>query len=643
MYGTPVTGKPKTLSPGVRNLDLIAGACLLALWVFESAFVLQGDLRFTADSAGDMMQILLLTEAGQWPAQGILMAALGWDLGPLYFLLVAPLHALWPGPMAVHGFNVTVGVLGFGVLFLWLRKHYGSAAAIVGLLFLTQSTGLHAFMDTVWHVGAAPGVAIALLVSVFVWAQHKNTKALWSTVACLTILVQIHALGFAYVPLILFLLARDRQHIGRRQKLALAVLAIVLLVPFFIHWIPSLSSTGGSAARHSGGLGFRLDVVASGLVAFTQPIALLGAHWGGYFVLLLASIASLTTVRSAWQDPGESPVIRRALLAQCVLGALIVALVIPYENVGRYFLPLLFPFFVLAALGAGDISRFLKSKGRPAFGRLLTWSTLLVALAYIQPPTINVFGGWMGGQQKMPTEANLDFLMLEEQEAVADFLVTKRGLQWPQIRGQVHGVFMGPWSGMRYMTHIREPSTPTDNNSQHWIVMPDSVQEAIMGSNAIKEVTIETRTRTLHLWQMKPNFDARQITVNTQPCPNVFPYVWSKVDHTTLQTLGYERGHGPDIHHCLQGKKDGVIRIPLTSTATSITVQIGSGRPMDAQNVRFVMEVDDPQYPELPLGALPIPMAAKTWYSVGLPPSEKPRTLAIHIKDLPTLNFVDVY
>jgi len=623
----------------------VLAAGLILLWVYETVILLQGDLRFTADSAGDMMQVLLLTETGQWPDQGILMAALGWDLGPLYFLLVAPIHAIWPGPMAVHGFNVAMGVLGFGTLFFWLRKHHGSAAAFIGLLFLTQSTGLHAFMDTVWHVGAAPGVAVALMASAFWWTQHKSAKALWATVVCLSVLVQIHALGFAYVPLVVFLLARDRQHITRRQRIAMAVVALALLVPFFMHWIPSLANTGGSAARHGGGLGFRLDVVCAGLVAFTQPIALLSAEWGGYCVLLLAALATLTAFRPAWQNEREPPIIRRALVAQCVLGATLVALVIPYENVGRYFLPVIFPVFVLAALGVGDVSRLMRSKGRPPLGRVLTWSTFLVALAYIQPPTINVLGGWMGGEKKMPTEANLDFLMLEEQEAVADFFVTKQGMQWSQIRGRVHGVFMGPWSGMRYMTHIRKPGTktPSDGQAPHWMVMPDTVQTAILGAVGVKENTIEGRSRSVHLWQMTPNYDPKSVTVNNQPCPEAFPYVWSKVAHHTLETLGYPRGHGPDIHTCFHGKSSGVIRIPLAADATTLTVQLGTGRPVETDTIRFVLEVNDPQYPQLPLGAVPTPMVEKTWYRVGLPPSELQRTLAIHVNDLPALNFMDVY
>ena len=160
-----------------KHSDLIAFVGIVAIWLFECFVAQQAELRFTADSERDLFQILALTQHGRLPDSGILMAALGWDLGPLYFFLIAPFNAIWPHPFSVYAVNVAINVAGLAAAFWVVRTQLSRTSALFFALLYTQSAGHFAMTDTVWHVGAAPGVALGFFSAAWWWTPSTDRSA----------------------------------------------------------------------------------------------------------------------------------------------------------------------------------------------------------------------------------------------------------------------------------------------------------------------------------------------------------------------------------------------------------------------------------------------------------------------------------
>ena len=552
-----------------RHLDIALFAVLLALFLYESLVLLQAELRFTADAERDLFYILGLTRLGEVPEDGIRMAALGLDLGPLYFLLVAPFNAIWPSPQALHTFNVVVCAGGLVAAWLWLRGAVGRSAALLCLLLYTQSGAHTAFVDTAWHVGATPGVIFAFLGAAGWWARTGRRLPLGLATVALCVLCQLHALGSTYIPCALLLLLLLRAKLDRRALVVLGACATIALTPLLIYMASHLGDTAVGAARHEGGFEWRPAEFWLGLTSLVQPRYLLSPSTTGWVIALLAATGVAGT---AWRlRRGERPWVPLWLIAQTALGAAVVSLVLPYENVGRYYMPVIIPLFLVGAYGARDVDALLRHFGRSSLGRALTWCAMVAGLATVPPrPQVDVWStlGDLGARLETGEEEP-DFLTLEEQELAVEYLVVDRGLTWPRMRSRVHGVFFGTLSGIRYLEAIyRDRRAAVAPDDSHWLILPEGVPAPFLDDRVVETVTLRARTRPLALIRYRPAYDPGALTAAGAPCPWPFPFLWTESSESLLKGHGFPLGRGPDVNRCMRG---GVLE-RLTRDARTLAV-----------------------------------------------------------------------
>ncbi len=616
-----------------RHADVLVFAALVLVWVYQTAVGLQSELRFTADSERDLFHVLGLTQHGVMPTEGIRMAALGLDLGPLYFLLIAPLTWLWPSPQTVHLFNVALGVVGLVAIYALLRKRAGITAALIFTLLYTQASGTMAFFDTIWHTSAAPSVALAFMAAAGWWVESGRRLALGLAAGALCFLVQIHALGAVYGPAALLLLIALRSKLDRRSLITLVVVSLVVLLPLILYAIPSLSVPSTGAAKHEGGFSFQPVAYLSTLAALVRPRALLSPQLGGWLILALAAVGLVGT---GWRLRKERPWFRIFVTVQVVIGSIAVACVIPYEAVGRYFLPAFGPVFVIAAFGVADIDALLTRAGRVPAGRAATWIVLLGCVAFARPA-------------RTETEP-MDYLTAAEQEAVVTFFVEERGLSWARLRSHVHGAFFGPLSGIRYLERIHrdqrgelEPKAASD----HWLVVPDGMDRPQLAGRVIETRRLTGNHRPIDLVRFSPVFDPGAVTASGVPCPWPFPYLWSEAPADLLKLNGFPLGHGRDLHQCFAEQATNTLTIPLAAGADEVTIQFSDGGhyrgepPTASTPVAARLVATDA--PELPLAIRPVVRVEKLWYVVRVPPHDSALTLLITVNPRGHLGFLDVY
>jgi hypothetical protein len=637
-----------------EHTDVVLFVLLLALWIYEWWVLLQGELRFTADSERDLLIVYGLSHHGILPDDGIRMAALGLDLGPLYFLLLAPLNAVWTSPQTVHVLNITLGVAGLCVFYAWFRAGVGRAAALIGCVLYTQSAAHVALTDTVWHVGATPGVALAMLAAMGWWVQTGRRAALILGGVLLACLVQLHALGSVYVLAAIALLIVCRHHLTRRTVITLVVSVVITLLPLFIYAISSLFDPAEGSARHSGGFSWDPGKLWEGVSALVQPRYLLSATWGGRFVLVLVAVSALGTIqryRQA-QDAQERPWFRLFLWGQLAIGSVVVSLILSYENVGRYLLPVLFPVFALAALGIADIDAWLVRRKRTPRGRTLTWVVVVLGLALVQAPVVNVWATLSDSGQTLQSDGRSEPLSLEEQEAVVSFLVEERGLIWDRMRGRVHGVFFGPLSGIRYLERAHRDAAATSlpfDPTHHWLVLPDGLSPPTLTAGAMEHVTLSGRTRDIHLWRYSARFDPTRVRNGAgDPCEWPFPYLWSEAPSSLLQQVGFPRGHGPDIHRCLAGTVPGTLLVEIPAETNELTLQLSDDalfrRDDEAEeNPVLTVQLAAEGFPPIPLQPIRRSGTEKRWYQITMPPREGVGTLHLTLRPRGHLGFLDLY
>jgi hypothetical protein len=404
-----------------------------------------------------------------------------------------------------------------------------------------------------------------------------------------------------------------------------------------------LGQSGGSAARHAGGLAFRPGAYWEGLQALLQSKFLFATSWAGIAVEALLAVGVFAVIREFIQ--GKRPWFDAILVFQLLLGSIIVSLVVPYEMVGRYYLPVIFPIFFLVARGVAAAEQWLASRRRTQTGRALTWTALLLGLA--------LSGPYQNGQlSTQPPSSNHDYLSLTEQEAAVEYLVKDKGLDWLQIRGRVHGAFFGPFSGIRYLTRVAELAAdnkaPSTQNA-HFLVSPAGAPKSQF--EPITSTSIKSGHRTLFIDEFEA-IVTQKIGGENGPCLFPFPYLWSESRSELLKAIGFPLGHGPDVHRCFKDGKGGTLIIPLGPKAVWLNLQISDdGHFRDADEAAIKARISAKIFtPDLPreIRTMPLPFThqkgvEKDWYSAFIHKHESNRELHLTIRPVGNLSFLDLY
>ncbi len=588
-----------------------------------------------------------LSHEGVIPHTGIRVAALGWDLGPLYHVAMAPFLYLKPSPLTIHWVNLAICVFGLLAYWKWARVEFGTAPALLSLLLYTQSTGHTAFVDTIWHVGATPGVIFGLIAAAGSWLRTGKTLHLALSGVLLVILIQLHSLGLVFGPAALATLWMGRKQLSKKSLTTLLIAMSVTAIPLLLYLIPSLSDPTMGTARHSGAFEIDLYTFLETLFALLSPRYLLDPITTRFCIIVLITLgtAGVLVSRIATRDTPTAWVrLSKVLTVQILVGAIASASVISYELVGRYFLPVVIPLFVLTGLGAATVNRWLHQNGRTVLGRGLTFTALAGVLIASGPSEVSVLRTLPNAGATLQTAESLDYLLAEEQEAVVSYFVKERGLRWSQMRGRIHGLFFGPNAGVRYFERIlrdhRGTPPPSEHLKTHWRIRAEE-QGSEIPVSALEQVRLQQRTRTLILERYAPNFDPQTIQVNGRPCGWTLPYIWSQSTVAQLKLVGFPMGHGPDIRQCTEKNKQLAIRLRVSPDADAISVDISIDGGLSANDLQIVIhaegERDVPLFPEQGIGV------SKQQFIARVPRHDGWRDVTIQLPLQRTMGFLDIY
>ncbi len=175
---------------------------LFTLTVFEPAF------RFHGDHERDLRFATLLVQHGLWPDSTPAISPTPFELGPLLYLLMAPLVAVSSDPFVVRGGFVLLGSAALLLLHGLFRRLVSRRAAALALMAACTSTFTYEAFSQLWH-----STLLALPVVLFLrWAhdaQERPSRAVLAAVAA-AVALQLHATAVVYPALLLVLAFRLR-------------------------------------------------------------------------------------------------------------------------------------------------------------------------------------------------------------------------------------------------------------------------------------------------------------------------------------------------------------------------------------------------------------------------------------------------
>ena len=504
------------------------------------------ELRFNADAERDLLEVYAFAHHGRPIARGVLNTPLGLDLGPLYFLLLAPANALWPSPLSVHAVNVLLLLGGLVTFGLGVARQTRVGIGVLTALLLGLSEGTAALLMTPYHVGASAGLAAAVVGAALAFESTSRQGWLLFAVAALAALLQVHPFGAVFVPPLAWLLWSRRRDvpIAARRRAALLFSLLVLPMPFYA--VPSLIQGDLGGARHGGGAGFEPWMALVGAVEGVRPHWLLAASPTAWLVIVAAIVALVR--------PGAPAGPRRYLGLQLGLGLLTVAIALGFETSARYWMPVVPAVVALVGLG---LHRLLPSRLAPP-----AVTAALAGLALVFPP--------MGRLTCTPPEGSA--LTLVEQQAVVGLLVGERGLTWTDLSGRVHGSLLGAFTGPRYLERLaREQRAVQVPASGAWLVAPEGVPVPTLTGRVLESLAIAPAGRRVVLTRFRPGVALESTAAGGEPCGRVLPYVWSQQTTELLHHLGFAGGHGADVHPCL---RRGPLSLALEPGAFELAIDV---------------------------------------------------------------------
>ena len=222
-------------------------------------------------------------------------------------------------------------------------------------------------------------------------------------------------------------------------------------------------------------------------------------------------------------------------------------------------------------------------------------------------------------------------------------------MTWSVMRSRVHGSYLGPLSGIRYLETIyrdnRKPQPSAVPSGDHWIVIPAGLNSPPIPPNRKEVVTLASPGRKLHLYRYESALDPGRIVGEKGPCPWIFPTMWSEQNTEVLQLVGFADGHGPDVHSCFKDGKQGTLVVALGKNAGHLTVQISDdGHFSNRPDSPISATLHTPGFPPLKLApTLDMAYAEKRWMAFSFPSHDEARTLHLTIKPRGNLAFIDVF
>jgi len=462
----------------------------LEVWGFEEAFVFHGDHE------RDLRMVTGLVQRGEWPTVTPSVSPFPFQLGPLLYLLMAPMVAISADPFVVRlGFLLLIGG-GAAVFFHVLRGWVRWEAAVIAIFGLLASTFSFEMSRQLWHSSLLP-----LPIAVFFWAaagllnpQKSATRRAVTASIAAAIALQLHVVSSVYCLLLLGLLWHRRRDL-RWKGSAIACGAFILaLTPMIWTFLNAVSE--GMLAQQ--------NVQMPSTWSPAGPITVLSffvdnVHtvWGDnlgpmltwpFVVLMATGGAQALRQRAPWM---------LFLVINVVLGWVIESLLLGNQQGHRYMHANLYAAFSLAALGAHGLFEIMRTQWLSiALGVVLIAVTVEASVSPV--PHANI-GKWLNAR---------------EQQAVAQIVATEFPLPDEAMEHRVHGMYFGELTGIGHFHSLyADTSRAAFSESAHVMIMPKGIDLVPHGTLIAPPQIVEGPHRSIAVYAYEPSIDSENISV----------------------------------------------------------------------------------------------------------------------------------
>ncbi|QQG40346.1 MAG: glycosyltransferase family 39 protein [Candidatus Levyibacteriota bacterium] len=157
---------------------------------------------------------------------------------PLFNYLLFPIVFFTTNPIGITFFIGFVNTLTIGLIFLFIKRYYGTLTGFITAVFLAVSPWAILFSRKIW----APDLIMPFLIGLL-WSSHvivfDNKKKYWALYIFLSLLlIQLHQSTLFFIaPLTIFLLVEKRSSFSLQYAFLGFLLGLLPLLPFLYYEI----------------------------------------------------------------------------------------------------------------------------------------------------------------------------------------------------------------------------------------------------------------------------------------------------------------------------------------------------------------------------------------------------------------------
>ncbi len=230
---------------------------ILVLLILGAAGALRmaapGLTEFKADEAR-LLSLALDMAGGQGLALRGISSSVGFPNFPASVWAYALPVAIWPHPYAATLFTGLLATLAVAACYWFVRRYWGSRAALFATLFYAVSPWAVLFARKIWAQDLLPLLVMGWVISAALAFVEERPRFLWLHFLCLALAVQVHLAAIALIPATLLFLLVFRRRTRWRDVLIGCALAALTTLPFLLYlWqardqfaLPGMTATSGS-------------------------------------------------------------------------------------------------------------------------------------------------------------------------------------------------------------------------------------------------------------------------------------------------------------------------------------------------------------------------------------------------------------
>ncbi len=391
----------KVLNPCQADFLLLLGILLLA-GVMRMGW--PGITEFKADEARLLSLALDLAEGKAFPLHGI-TSSVGIPNFPMSVWLYALPLTLWKHPYAATLFTGLLNTLSVGVCWLFVRRYWGSKAALAVSLMYAVSPWAIIYSRKIWAQNLLPLFVIGWAFTGLLSFAERRWNMLAVHVVLLVIAFQLHFSAFALVPITVIFILWSWQQIHWRKFAVGGLVSIGLLSPFLFFILPTIqdiweaiSRIGESdSAPNIDAMRFVQHIIAGSnlhsltgtsfrdYLALVPDLTWLYWLWSAFAVVGLAGLiwnlsSKDTNVKLVVGDQSESS--RRATASNVPALFIGMWITVPIILFSLGFIDI-FPHYLIVAIPAGYIAcawifRASHQASRFRSGKVILWTTLIL-------------------------------------------------------------------------------------------------------------------------------------------------------------------------------------------------------------------------------------------------------------------------